>query len=80
VFVLENVFILLLIGYLLLQTNFRNYHFHAHSLWYFLFAVSLMVLIGIVVSNIGASLRYRSVPLLFLLLAFLPNLKIKNSL
>ena len=80
VFVFENVFILFLIGYLLSQIGFRNYYFHAQSLWYFLFAVSLMVLIGIVVSNIGASLRYRSVPLLFLLLAFLPNLKIKNSL
>jgi hypothetical protein len=80
VFVVENVFILLLIGYLLYNTSLKSYQFHPLSVWYFLFAVSLMVLIGIVVSNIGASLRYRSVPLLLLILSLLPNLKTKYNL
>lgn len=69
VFVLENVFMILLLAFMLYNSKIKFLHFQPLSLWYFLFAVSLMVLIGIVVSNIGASIRYRSVPLLIFFLS-----------
>lgn len=80
VFVLENVFILLLLAFIFYNATIRHFYFQPLPLWYFLFAVSFMVLIGIVVSNIGASLRYRSVPLLFLFLSLLSVLRSKNNL
>ncbi len=80
VFVIENVLLILLLFYFLNSFSIKTFCIHSLSIWYFLFAVSLLVLIGIVVSNIGASLRYRSVPLLFFLLSFLPLLRSKNNL
>jgi hypothetical protein len=80
IFIIENIYILLLLVYLLFNINFNSFISNPLAIWHFIFAISIMVLIGFVVSNIGASVRYRSLPLLFLFLSLLPTSYPKNNL
>jgi hypothetical protein len=79
-FIIENIYILLLLLYLLFNLNISGFISNPLALWQFIFAISIIILIGFVVSNIGASVRYRSLPILFLCLSLLPFNKTENNL
>lgn len=83
VFVIENVVIGLFALLLISHISFKKITWNNIALWQFIFAVSMMILIGIVVSNIGASVRYRSIllPFVFIFLISITDAeKLKTTL
>jgi len=67
IFIFENIAMLLSLFYCFSLFIKRGIDINPVLLWQFLFAVSMIILIGLVVSNIGAIIRYRSIILPFLI-------------
>lgn len=66
-FWVENVVIMLLLGYYILQWSRCGMEFMPLASWLLLFSVSYLILIGWTVPNGGAIIRYRSIILPMLL-------------
>jgi hypothetical protein len=66
-FWLENIVILLLIVALIYKIHLKGIEVSPLAIWMLLFAITLMILTGLVVANGGAMIRYRSIMWPFLL-------------
>jgi hypothetical protein len=75
IFLIENIFLLLLLCYLFYIIFKSGFVIHPTALWLLLFAITMMVLIGLVVANAGAIIRYRSVLLPFMMLGIEKTIK-----
>lgn len=78
IFIIENFILLLFLMLLIYCTNYKTFKWNALLMWQLLFAISMLVLMGIVVSNIGATIRYRSVVLPFFFMFFVANFDYKK--
>ncbi|MDX2001007.1 MAG: hypothetical protein SFW35_01115 [Chitinophagales bacterium] len=65
--VIENLFFLLMIVTALLFLDYKRFKVHPAMIWFKLYGLSLVILTGFIVPNIGAIVRYRSIALPFLL-------------
>ncbi len=74
-FALENIVLLLLLLLLIIKTDYAGLIQNPMAVYFIIFSVSLITLIGIVVPNIGAIIRYRSMALLFIMLPFVLSFK-----
>lgn len=72
---MENVLILAGIAICLLYTDFKNFQVAPLALWMLFFSLTLFTLIGYIVPNVGAIVRYRSLALPFLFVFLTWNLK-----
>jgi hypothetical protein len=75
IFLIENIMMYLLLMYLIYRMTYQGIEFNPVFLWQLLFAIAVLVLIGLVVSNIGAIIRYRSIILPFLFIPLLSSIK-----
>jgi hypothetical protein len=65
---IETYLILFVIVALLLSVNYKNIKNNPYALFCILFSLSLFFLIGLIVNNSGAIVRYRSIAIPFLLI------------
>lgn len=72
---LENIVVLLSIIYLLFKVKYREMLKSSNFWFYFLFAISLLILSGLVTSNMGALVRYKSPALPFIFISFMAFMK-----
>jgi uncharacterized membrane protein len=67
---LETICLLIFAITLIRQTSFKSIIQNPYALFSIIFGFSSLVLIGFIVNNSGAIVRYRAVPILFILLGF----------
>jgi hypothetical protein len=68
IFIIENFMFLMIIAALFYSVIKNGFTPNSFFIWQLIFAVSILILIGLVVSNIGAIIRYRSIfiPMIFI--------------
>jgi hypothetical protein len=78
IFLIENIIMHLLLIYLIYRMIFQGIELNSVYLWQLLFAISVFVLVGLVVSNICAIIRYRSIIIPFLFIPLLSMIKLNK--
>jgi hypothetical protein len=79
IFLIENFMMYMLLIYLIYRIMCQGIELNLVYLWQLLFAITVFVLIGLVVSNIGAIIRYRSITLPFLFIPLLSMIKVESK-
>lgn len=76
----ETIIILALMLILFFTVNIKNLISNPYAVFCILYSLSTLFLIGLIVNNSGAIVRYRSIAIPFLLIAFILKNKEENSL
>jgi hypothetical protein len=72
---LENIALITLLIVLIYKTNFKEMTKSSSFWFYIIFAISILVLSGLVTSNMGALVRYKSPALPFIFISFMAFMK-----